>query len=101
MILASLALVNCAMYNESFSPEEDIVVTPVETEIRLNHNKNPGPDPCAPYFEVFTWPDGTFTVVEIPVECNPLYIDRGDPPPEYQNPDENSYPEIKINKESY
>ncbi|HVI41918.1 MAG TPA: hypothetical protein VM577_14805 [Anaerovoracaceae bacterium] len=54
---------------------------------------------CAAYEQRIYLPNGGYTVVLIPALCNPLDIDKGDPPPEEQdeemiNPDPNEAIEL-------
>ena len=56
---------------------------------------SPGPwggGPCGYQAYTFPMPDGTETVLILPLECDPFWFDTGDPPPESNPFDEHGQP---------
>lgn len=48
--------------------------------------------PCGYDVHVFEMPDGSVIEMILPLECNPFWIDMGDPPPESDPGDEHERP---------
>lgn len=90
-----LVLSGCLVQTTNPDEFQDSPVPPAERITIPAPNTIGSPDPCASLLRVINLPDGRSLFVEVPVECNPYYIDRGDPPPESQK--NASDPEAQVN----
>lgn len=90
-LMCCLTMVGCTVSlsenQDDVYEQDDISIVDEESGGSENHGPSGAYNPCGSYdVLVLENPDGSVTVITLPIPCNPLDIDTGDPWPDSTSP---------------